>query len=428
MILAKASQISDYFTAQTEFKLTKEYQQTEDYWLNVYKDKVPVLDLPVDHERKSPRTYKGSRIDRPISNELANQIKAVGAKSGASLVTILLSAFEVFLYQQTQQKDLVVGLPSSGQAASGLTDVVGHCVNLLPLKSHIDPALSFTDYLKKRKSEVLDAYDHQRLTFGELLKKLYIPRDSSRIPLVPVIFNIDMGMDNSVFFQGLDFKLISNPREYELFEIFLNATRSKDGIMLEWSYNTGLFDEDTIEGFNTAYQFILEDIVANPAASIAALTNVKEKIVDINSDVEIYIPFDQTLNTLIAEKVKAYATKTAVTFNNETLTYEQLDKKVAQLASFLIEKGIENGDIIALSLDRSMEMLVALLAVIAAGAAYLPLDPAYPLDRIEFMLEDSSAKLLMVSAAYKGKYKTNAPEAVIEEVWPQLANYQSQKK
>src|SRR6185312_9164110 len=108
-------------------------------------------------------------------------------------------------------RDLVVGLPSSGQAASGLTNVVGHCVNLLPLKSHIDPALPFTDYLKKRKKEVLDAYDHQRLTFGELIKKLYIPRDPSRVTLVPVMFNIDMGMDNSVAFDGLRFKLISNP-------------------------------------------------------------------------------------------------------------------------------------------------------------------------------------------------------------------------
>jgi amino acid adenylation domain-containing protein len=425
--LEKASQISDYASSQANFKLSEEYQQTEDYWLNLYKDNVPVLDLPVDHARTSPRSHKGNRIDRPLSNDLAYKIKMVGAKSGTSLVTTLLAAFEVFLYQQTRQKDVVVGLPSSGQAASGLTDVVGHCVNLLPLKSHVDPTRSLAEYLKKRKGEVLDAYDHQRLTFGELIKKLYIQRDGSRIPLVPVIFNIDMGMDNAVKFDGLDFKLTSNPREYEIFELYLNATRSKDGIMLEWSYSTALFDESTIETFHIAYHSLLERIIADPTTSIAELTGVKGTVIDINTADEIYIPYDITLNTLIAAKVKAYANKTAVTFNYSTLTYAQLDGKVEQLASFFINKGIETGDIVALSVDRSMEMLISLLAVLKAGATYLPLDPAYPLDRIEFMLEDSAAKMLLVSEPYKGKYKTDAHEAVIEEIWPNLGSYQLSK-
>jgi amino acid adenylation domain-containing protein len=423
IVLDKASQISDYASSQAYFKLSKEYKETEDYWLNVYKDNVPVLDLPTDHPRTSPRSYKGNRIDHPLSNELANQIKAVGAKkAGASLVTTLLAAFEVFLYQQTKQRDVVVGLPSSGQAASGLTEVVGHCVNLLPLKSHIDPALSFTDYLKKRKGEVLDAYDHQRLTFGELIKKLYIPRDGSRIPLVPVIFNIDMGMDNSVAFDGLDFKLISNPREYEIFELYLNATRSKDCIMLEWSYSTELFDEATIETFNIAYHSILERIIDDPTTSIAELTGIKENAVDINTADEIYIPLDVTLNTLIAAKVRAYPDKTAVTFNNSSLTYAQLDAKVGRLASFLVSKGIEKDDIVALSLDRSIEMLVSLLGVLKAGATYLPLDPTYPLDRIEFMLEDSEAKMLLVSEPYQRKYKTTAAEVTIDAIWEELDN------
>ena len=202
---------------------------------------------------------------------MAADIKTLGAKAGASLVTTLLAAFEVFLYQKTQQNDIVVGLPSSGQAASGLNNVVGHCVNLLPLKSRVSPALSFNEYLRKRKGEILDAYDHQSITFGELIRELYIPRDAARIPLVPVIFNIDMGMDNAVAFDGLDFKLISNPRAYENFELYLNATRSKEGIVLEWSYNTDLFDAATIEGFNADYCALLEAFVANPGASIGPI-------------------------------------------------------------------------------------------------------------------------------------------------------------
>jgi hypothetical protein len=280
IVLDKASQISDYALSEAGFGLTKEHKQTEEYWLNIYKDNVPVVDLPTDNPRRSKRTYKGNRIDHPLSNKLADQIKVLSAETGASLTTTLLAAFEVFLYQKTRKKDLVVGFPSSGQAASGLTRVVGHCVNLLPLKSQIDPDLSFIDYLEKRKAEVLDAYDHQRLIFGDLLRKIHIPKEVGRIPLVPVIFNVDL--HNAVFFQGLDFTVVSHPREFEMFELYLNAISSKDGVVLEWSYNTGLFNADTIESFNTAYQLILEDIIANPAIHIAALTNVREQVVNIN--------------------------------------------------------------------------------------------------------------------------------------------------
>lgn len=318
---------------------------------------------------------------------------------------------------------MVVGLPSSGQAASGLTDLVGHCVNLLPLKSDINPALSFTDYLKKRKKEVLDAYDHQQFTFGELIKKLYILRDPSRVTLVPVIFNIDMGMDNAVAFDGLEYKLKSNPRAYENFELFLNATGNKDGIILEWSYNTGLFKTETIEAFNKDYNAILEKIIANPDSSLAELSGREIKN-DFAQGEELQIPLNQTISVLIAGTAKKYADKTAITFNKTSLTYQQLDKQVDQLASFLIQQGIKPGDIVGLSLERSMEMVICLLAVLKAGAAYLPLDPEYPLDRIEFMLEDSATKLLLTSKQYKNKYPAKYRQIVIEEIWPQLADQQ----
>jgi amino acid adenylation domain-containing protein len=422
-ILGKAYQLSDYATEQTKFKASAEYKETEDFWLDLYKDKVPALDMPTDNPRKSPRSYKGSRFDYQLPKEFVAQIKAIGAKAGCSLVTTLLAAFEVFLYEKTEQADIVVGLPSSGQAATGLTELVGHCVNLLPLKSHIDPEKSFTEYLKKRKGEVLDAYDHQRITFGELIKKLYIPRDAARIALVPVIFNIDMGMDNAVAFDGLQFKLISNPREYENFEIFLNATGSADGLTLEWSYNTGLFDRETIERFNKDYRDILEKIIADPGIVIASLAGVETAEADVNSIEDIYIPEGQTFNTLFAQTVKEYSKKTAVSFHNSSLTYQQLSNKVDQLAAYFLEQGIKTGDIVALSVDRSIEMLVCLLACLKSGAVYLPLDPEFPLDRIDYMLEDSAAKLLVVSSAYKSKYKTQTKEVVVEELWLQLDKF-----
>lgn len=423
--LDASSQLSDYASWQWIYKQTKDYTKTEDYWLKIYKNGAPVLDLPTDRPRRSPRSYKGHRIDQPLPAGLAVQIKNVGAKAGASLVTTLLAAFEVLLYQKSQQTSIVVGLPASGQAASGLTGVVGHCVNLLPLLSHISPKASFTDYLKKRKKEVLDAYDHQQITFGELIRKLYIPRNASRIPLVPVIFNIDMGMDNAVAFDGLDFKLISNPRSYENFELYLNATRSKEGIMLEWSYNTDLFDADTIEEYNNDYLKLLQAIVEAPAISIAQLTGVQQNAVElsVNIGVELHIAADVNLVNLFGKTAVGYADKAAISFGKQKFTYTEVDKQVNKLADFLTQREIGEGDIVAILIDRSVEMVIAMLAVLKAGAAYLPLDPNYPTERVSFMLEDSGAKLLLASQAYQGKHQTAADEVIVEELWPQLATY-----
>ncbi|WP_231490790.1 non-ribosomal peptide synthetase [Pedobacter sp. Leaf170] len=419
--LDRPAQISDYAIAQAKFKKSDDFRKTENFWLDIFKNNVPVLDLQTDYPRQSPRTYKGNRIDYPYDKDFINKVKSVGAKAGCSLVTTLLSAFEVFLYQKTNQKELVVGLPSSGQSATEMCDLVGHCVNLLPLKTTINTEKDFIDYLKKRKGEVLDAYDNQRLTFGELIKKLYIPRDPSRITLVPVVFNIDMGMDNSVKFDGLNYKLISNPRAYENFEIFLNATSSKDGLVLEWSYNTGLFKEETIESFNSTLKTLLEKIILNPESSIAQLTD-KEDVFFEAAD-EVFIAEHESVNTLIAQSVISYPDKTAFSFEGIKLSYQQLDNKVNQLASYLVEKGIGKGDIVAISVDRSTEMLVSLLSILKTGAVYLPLDPEYPVDRIEFMLEDSNAKLLLLSDDYYTKYQSNVEEVVINEIWPQLQSY-----
>jgi len=421
IFLGKPAQMSDYAVSQFKFNRSAAYKETEAFWLNLYSGEVPVLDLPTDFPRQSPRTYKASRYDAPLPKEFVNKLKTVGAKAGCSLVTTLLAAFEVFLYKKTNQKNLVVGLPSSGQSAAELYDLVGHCVNLLPLKTTINSDKSFSDYLKKRKGEILDAYDHQRLTFGELIKKLYIPRDTSRIPLVPVIFNIDMGMDSAVSFEGLDFQLISNPRAYENFEIFLNATGSKNGLILEWSYNVSLFNEETIVKFNDEFRAILDKIIVNPELSISALTE-RENICFETAE-EVFIAPNETVNTLIAEAVKLYPLKTALSFGNIKLNYTELTEKVNQLSFFLEEKGIQSGDIVGLSLERSTEMLISLLAILKLGAVYLPLDPDYPLDRIEFMLEDSAAKVLLISRQYKNRYETHSKEIVIEEIWPLLQTY-----
>lgn len=403
--LEKPAQISDFAIAQTKFQLSQEYQETEDFWLNQYKENVPIIDLPVDFDRKSPRSHKGNRIDYPISGEFANKIKNAGAKVGSSLVTTLLTAFELFIHLKTNNKDIVVGLPASGQQSSELYDLVGHCVNLLPIKSKIDPQKSFIDYLKQRKGEILDAYDHQRLTFGELIKKLYIPRDSSRVTLVPIIFNIDMGMDQAVNFEGLEYKLISNPRAYENFELYLNITGSKAHFILEWSYNTDLFKAETIRDFNNLYLSILEKIVSEPNFIIGDLkTKSVQKLTESTKANPVITEVNQTLNQLINDSVKLYPNEIAVSFKDSSISYSQLNEQANQVAHYLIKQNVNPNDSIALAVERSIEMIAILLAVIKTGSAYVPIDTSYPIERIDQVIKNVEPKCILVSKKFADKY------------------------
>ncbi|SDJ55952.1 amino acid adenylation domain-containing protein [Pedobacter sp. ok626] len=418
--LPPAPQISKYAKEMAAFKFSPAYQLTQDYWLNMYKNEVPILDLPTDFPRPALRTYNAHRIDSNLPLALISQLKEMGARAGCSLVNTLLSAFEVFLYLQTNQDDIVVGLPAAGQSATGDFGLVGHCVNLLPLRSIIDTNSTFKTYLKNRKSAFFDAYEHQQFTYGQLVKQLNLKRDHSRIPLVPVVFNIDMGMDNLVDFDHLNYQLISNPRAYETFEIFLNATGSKTAFTFEWSYNTQLFKPETIARMAREFELLLQMIVKDPDVIIKeiALGNTgiwKEQLAIWNNTYSDY-PKDEPFMSLIDKYELESPQKTAVVYKNESLNYIDLIEQSNQLANYLIDKGIKVGDIIALASDRSIDMLICLLGILKSGAVYVPLDPEYPQDRIEFMLSDSNAKFLMVSRAYAGKFKSIASELVIEDL------------
>ena len=187
-------------------------------------------------------------------------LKDVATRNGASFVTTLLTSFEILLYKLTGDSDIVVGLPAAGQSDLDMKHLVGHCVNLLALHCRMDEERPFAEHLKARRTGVLDAFDNQKYTFGTLLRKLRVARQPGRIPLAPVVFNIDMNMDDGVAFDGLVHRFESNPRAFENFELFLNATGKDDHLVLEWSYNTDLFNAATIRGWMDQFSELVRQI------------------------------------------------------------------------------------------------------------------------------------------------------------------------
>jgi amino acid adenylation domain-containing protein len=422
-----APKYSQYAVEQSSYADTDEYKETEQFWLSQYKANVPVLDLPVDKARPEIRTFSSNHYKYTLSDELTASIKKLAYQSGNSVITTLLVAFEVWLQNVTGQRDVVVGVPAAGQTAIGEMGLVGHCVNLLPVKSSIDAEKSFLQYLKAQRSVILDAYDHQLITFGALLKKLNVGRDASRVPLVPVVFNSDMGMDEGISFQNLTHQLFAPPRAFENFELFINVNDIGAGLHMDWSYNAGLFNEASIVAMMNGYETLLSKVTANPGILIRNLTGEEEAAsqqdtVNLNNTTADY-PRDTPLHQLISDVAAKYPNNTAVKFGERFLSYRELDRSSNRLASLLKNNQVQKGDLVALAMERSAEMLIALLAILKAGAAYLPIDPEYPVERVKYILNDASAKVLITSNAYKNYFETDAQELLIEDALKVSSEY-----
>jgi amino acid adenylation domain-containing protein len=420
--LPKAESFCNYAIEQQAYLESEAHSINETFWLNQFKGEVPQLTLPTDFPRPQFRTFKSDRIDLPMDINLVDALKKTGLKQGSSFVTTLLSAFEIFLYTQTGQNSIVLGLPSADQAASGKIQMIGHCVNLLPLRSEIDANTSFNDYLKLRKPQLFDAYEHQKFSFGELLQKLNIARDPSRVPLVPVVFNIDMGMDDAVSFSGLDYELKSNPRAYETFEIFLNASGSAQDLILEWSYNSSLFKPETIKEMMASFEQIITTVVANPNIKIGDILKVDDsEYLKLNNTSAAYPQLP--LHELILKQAQRNPLKIALKFKDDDISYGDLEKKVHQMAHYLKDNGVKNGDFVAVSLPKSIDLLITLIAIMECGAGYLPLDPSYPSKRLEFMLEDSEAKVIIATKSVSSTLESNITVLLLEDLLSSLSKY-----
>jgi amino acid adenylation domain-containing protein len=395
----EAERFSDYAIAQEQEIGSEDATTTERYWLQQFSGSIPTVEFPTDRPRPLMRTFNSARYDHTLSPSLVSSLKSLGTQLGCSFMTTLLAGFEAFLYRLTGQADLVVGVSAAGQAASGQYGLVGHCVNLLPLRTHLDSAQPFSRYLKSRQSTVLDAYDHQQFTFGRLVQKLSLPRDASRIPLVPITFNLDQALDTSKLpFDGLTVELNSNPRVYENFELYVNATESNGTLTLECQYNTNLFDAATI-GYRLAeLETLFSGIAANPdevIAKLPILPAVEQQQLEQWSKAQAFSPQLFYIHQLFEAQSQKAPDAIAVTFEDQSLTYQTLNQRSNQLAHYLKSQGVGPEVTVGLCLERSLNLIVGILGILKAGGAYVPLDPDYPSDRLTYILEDAQISILV---------------------------------
>ncbi|MFT3800834.1 MAG: amino acid adenylation domain-containing protein [Burkholderiaceae bacterium] len=408
--LSPAPRFGDYVAWEIARQREAAHAASERYWLGRFGGgTLPVLDLPSDRPRPAVRSFDSRRGDHVLDAALVAALRKQAGRLGVSYYGLMFGAFAVLLHRLSGQHDVVIGVPAAGQSASGLTGLVGHCVNLLPVRVGLDPAQSFEQFARDAGGQLLDAFEHQSLTYGSLLKKLPVQRDPSRLPLVSVMFNVDSAVDGEVpGFAGLAMRFASNPRLYENFELFVNATPVPGGAYrVEWQFNTGLFDDETIARWSRCYEALLRGLVARGAdGSIGTTPLSRLELLGADDRAALHAlqpaplryPRDCTMVADFVRQAAATPTRIAAEWRERSMTYAELDAASNRLARALRERGVGRGVRVGLCIERGFDMLVSVLAVLKAGGAYLPLDPAFPPARLDYYAQDAAIGLLLTDS------------------------------
>ncbi|WHZ20157.1 MAG: polyketide synthase module [Rhodanobacteraceae bacterium] len=399
--LAAADSFADFAVAEARYAQSDDFRAAERYWLSRYATLPTPLDLPTDHPRPRFRGFASQRCDLHLEPADVRAAAQCAARHGASLYALLLAAFAALLHRFSGQDDLVIGVPAAGQAG-GHEQMVGHAVNILPVRLPVTDAMPFQQFLADVRGQLLDAFEHQRYTFGTLLTRLAMPRDPSRLPLVSVLFNLDraFGPDQADF-GDLQFEFASVPRSFENFELFINAVQRGDGgLSLECQFNSGLYDSGTIEAWLDAYVTLLRGIVEDATLAVGRVPLLSAaQAAWLESLQPARTPYEA--GRLAHEYFERQADRTpqnaAVRDAQVRWTYAELEARANRIAHVLRARGVGRGALVGICLERNADMLAVVLGTLKTGAGYVPLDPAYPAERLAFMVADAELAALVVS-------------------------------
>jgi tyrocidine synthetase-3 len=392
-------QYKDFSVWENNIIAADEMKKQEAYWHETFREEIPVLELPTDYTRPVIKDAAGDLINFMINSETLSQMQEIAKQNGATLYMVLLAAYNVLLSRYSGQTDIVVGSPTAGRSHADLEHTVGMFVNTLALRNSPLPDQSFETFLSEVKEQTLQIYEHQDYPFELLVEKLGVQRDTSRSPLFDVMFVLQ-NMKQTVFeIEGLTLSPYGHNHPIAKFDLTLTVVESESGLRCSLEYRTSLFKRESIERLAGHFTQILEHIAEQPSIvlkEIGLLTanEKKQQLVEFNNT-EVAYPKDKTIQQLFEEQVQKTPDHVALVFEEQELTYKELNEKANQLARVLRTKGVQADDIVALKVDRSLEMIIGIFGIMKAGGAYLPIDPNYPEERIQYVLKDSEAKLIL---------------------------------
>lgn len=396
-------QYSDYVSWMELPSQRKRVAAAEAYWLKLLADKPAEVELPKDRPRPSQKTFASGHLRYAFDAALIPRLNDAARTFQCTLFQLFMASFCAWLHRVTSLEDMVVAVPVAGQVSPGLRErpsavrLVGHCVNMLPIRVSCERDVTFHELIQQVRTRLLAARYHQNASFNNLIDKLQWPRDPSRIPLASVSLNLDRV--RQVQLEGVVAETQWWPKAYNFFDLTVDVLESRDELVIDCKFNSGLFDQSSVTRWLVQWERMLTAALTNPEMAIGKLELLAEDerrqlMIEWNAT-EREFSSDACLHHLVAQQVELVPEKIAVACGGITLTYRELDQRANRLARRLMKSGVQPGVLVGVCVDRSVDMVVAVLGVLKAGGAYVPLDPAYPADRIQYVLDDAQAQVLI---------------------------------
>lgn len=395
------------------------------YWKTHLQDSDALLPLPTDMPRPKSTTYRGALHQSRISKETLESIKQLGLKQGASPFMSLITLFSCLLARYSGREDIIVGTPAANRHYPGVENVFGLFVNTVVIRSKCRGELTFPALLEQVRDITLNAFENQDAPFEKVVEILQQERDLSFNPVFQVMFDYQHRDELRLQMQGIHSQPLLVDSNSSRFDLSMTVLEDDDGAQIKLEYSTDLFQAETIKRFCANFNTLLDAIVQQPNVALYthSITSTEEnRTLSQWNETSADFDLERNVSELFSQQASIHGDAIAVVCKNNQLSYTELDKRSNQLAHYLRTKGAAPDKLVAVSLERSVDMVIALMAVMKSGAAYVPIDPAYPADRTEYMLTQSDATVLITSSSLRNQQ--NWPQGktlLIDTDWPVIA-------
>ncbi|MCB9252009.1 MAG: non-ribosomal peptide synthase/polyketide synthase [Flavobacteriales bacterium] len=403
-------QYSDYAIWQRKYMQGKILDDKLSYWSNKLKG-VEALNMPTDFARPAIQSINGSTLEFNIENEIKEQLLGISQQQNLTLYMTMLAAFKVMLHQYSGQEDICVGTPIAGRQQHEVEDLVGFFANTLALRTDLSGNPSFVSLLERIRATVLEAYENQEVSFEKVVEAVVNERDLSRSPLFQIMFVWNETKALQKLYLG-DLSLSQEPftGNTSQFDISFSLTETIDGLHGQVEYCTDLYTEHTIRSMIVHYKELLVSIITKPNFGISELSmftrEESNQILKVFNDTDSGYRTDKSLIQLFEEQAAKTPYSISLTFGSESFSFNEINQQANQLARYLSNIGLKSGSLIPICLERGSSLVTTILGILKTGAAYIPIDPDFPKDRISYMLRDCKAKLIICSQNTRSKIES----------------------
>ncbi len=413
----------DYAEWQQQQLLSGLLVKQRAFWLNQFEDEIPILELPYDFNRPAIQQFDGAWTSTFVDNSLTEQLRHLASDNNTTLFVILLSAYKILLSNYSGINDIIVGTPASGRSMAQVNRMIGMFVNTLVIRSKPDSSKTISQYVKEVAETSMLAVENQEYQLEDLIDDLNLERNPARNPLFSTMFSL-LNLESEVIQSDeVKFEQMSNPSGISKFDLSLTTSENIEGLSINFNYATSLFRESTIQRLSSSYVRVLEQLVSAKSIGDIQLLNSEEEqdVVLSSTGARLEIDINNNLISLFSKAALKNPQGIALEYGELTRTFAELEDNSSKLASKFIDLGVSKGDRVVLYASRSLELVECLLAIMKAGAVYVPADLQYPEERVKHIVEDSGAKIIITDSNSQNTYSSSVEELQVKELFKDLS-------